>query len=87
LYELIYEQKVTQEGPNKFEVNTELLRELTGDIREIKATVYVLKATVAQLAANAAGKAIATMLVEIDRAIAEKADNLFDEDKKSQKRV
>jgi transcriptional regulator with XRE-family HTH domain len=87
LYEHIYEQKFEDDLPNRFDINIQHIKELTKDVKEIKATVYVLKVTVAQLAATSSGKAIGSMLVEIDRAIAEKADNLYDEDKKNQERV
>lgn len=68
----------------EYEVGTPLIKELTKELKQLKATVYVLKVTVAQLAATSAGKSIGTMLVEMDRAIDEKANSLFDEDKKNQ---
>lgn len=83
IYELLYEQK--NEDRIEYEIGTPLFKELTKEIKQLKATVYILKVTVAQLAATSSGKAIGTMLVEMDRAIDEEADRLFEEDKKNQK--
>jgi hypothetical protein len=58
------------------------LKDLTKDIVQTKATVNILKVTVAQLAATSAGKAIGTMLVELQKAIDEESDRLFSEMKK-----
>jgi len=60
---------------------------LTKEIKQLKATVHILKITIAQIAATQNGKAIGSMLVELDRAIDEEADRLFEEDKKNQSRV
>lgn len=68
----------------EYEVGTPLLKEVMKEIKQLKATVYVLKVTVAQLAATSSGKEIGPVLVDLDRAIAEKANSLFDEDKKIQ---
>lgn len=84
LYELIYEQKQEQEPVNKFIHNAEHIKELTAEVKKLEATVYVLKHTVAQLASKSSGKEIGLVQVELDRAIKEKADILFDEDKKNQ---
>lgn len=84
LHVLLYEQKEEQEVPNEFQLNPDQFREWVKEIKHLKATVYVIKVTVAQLAATSAGKAIGAMLVEMDRAIDEKANSLFDEDKKNQ---
>ena len=78
---------VVAEDTVLYEVGTPLLKELTKEVKQLKATVYILKVTVAQLAATSAGKAISTMLVELDRAIDEEANRLFEEDKKNQLRV
>jgi transcriptional regulator with XRE-family HTH domain len=70
----------------KYTVDAILIRDLTKEIKQLKATVHILKVTVAQLASTSTGKAIGSMLVEIDRAIDEEANRLFDEDKKNQSR-
>jgi transcriptional regulator with XRE-family HTH domain len=88
LYELLYEQKNEfKEDSIRYEAGISLMQELTKDIKQLKATVYILKVTVAQIAATQNGKAIGSMLVELDRAIGEQADRLFEEDKKNQSRV
>lgn len=84
LHELIYEQKQEQEEQNKFFADTEQIRALTAEVKELVATVYVLKHTVAQLASKSSGKEIGLVQVELDRAIKEKVDILFDIDKKHQ---
>lgn len=84
LYELIYEQIKEQSGSNKFVNDSEHIKALTKEVKQLEATVYVLKHTVAQLASKSSGKEIGLVQVELDRAIKEKADILFDEDKKHQ---
>ncbi len=83
LYELLYEQK-GREDIVEFKNDVKHAQELTKSIKQLEATVYVLKVTVAQLAATSAKKEIGTVLVELDQAIREKANSLFDEDKKNQ---
>lgn len=75
-----------KEDKVEFEAGAPLLKELTKEIKQLKATVHILKVTVAQIAATQNGKAIGSMLVELDRAIDEEADRLFEEDKKNQSR-
>jgi transcriptional regulator with XRE-family HTH domain len=86
LYELIYEQKEEQGQPNRFVNSLEHIKALTAEVKQLKATVHILKVTVAQIAATQNGKAIGSMLVELDRAIDEETDRLFEEDKKNQSR-
>ncbi len=86
IYELIYEQSGV-EHEVEFEIDNNLFREFTKEIKQLKATVHILKVTVAQIAATQNGKAIGSMLVELDRAIDEEADRLFEEDKKNQSRL
>jgi transcriptional regulator with XRE-family HTH domain len=86
IYELIYEQSGS-EHEVEFEIDNKLFRELTKEMKQLKATVHILKVTVAQIAATQNGKAIGSMLVELDRAIDEESDRLFEEDKKNQSRV
>lgn len=86
IYELIYEQSGS-EHEVKFEIDNNLFRELTKEMKQLKATVHILKVTVAQIAATQNGKAIGSMLVELDRAIDEESDRLFEEDKKNQSRL
>jgi predicted transcriptional regulator len=76
-----------REDAIEYEVGTPLIKELTKEIKQLKATVHILKVTVAQIAATQNGKAIGSMLVELDRAIDEEADRLFEEDKKNQSRI
>lgn len=89
LFEQIYEQfgqSISQvsEDPIEYVVGNPLFKELTAEIKQLKATVYILKVTVAQLAATSSKKEIGSVLAEMDQAIKESANSLFDEDKKNQ---
>lgn len=75
---------IVNEDPVEYEVGTPLIKALTKEIKQLKATVYILKITVAQLAATSSGKEIGLVQVELERAIKEQANNLFDEDKMNQ---